>query len=1099
MSRRSAVLLAGICAAILLMAVVSALASVPSTALGYYRYPAIHGNTIVFTAEGDLWEVGIAGGTARRLTSNLGIESHAAISPDGKTVAFSAQYEGPTEVYVMPVTGGVPRRLTFEGERSYVTGWTPDGDVLYATSHYSTLPASQLVRASLSEDRQDVVPLAQAREGVYDPTGKTLYFTRLPFQGSYTKRYKGGAVQNLWKYTTGSKEAVPLTSDYPGTSKSAMWWDGRVYFVTDRDGTMNVWSMDPDGKDLKQHTRHKGLDVKSPSLSDGKIVYQDGADLWLYNIEADKDSKIEISLSSDFDQLREQWIEKPMDYLTDVSLSPDGDRVALTARGQVFVAPVKTGRLVRNTRNDEVRYRRAKFMPDGKSVLALTDQSGELEFCSIPANGIGEVKQLTNNGKVFRYDGVPSPDGKMIAYNDKDLKLWIFDIERNRHTLVATSDVGRLMDFTWSPDSKWLAYVGTGDNFISQIYLYNVPAGNTVTLTDDRCDAYSPTWTPDGKWICYLSDRTFTSVHGNVWGNRQPEPFIDDITKIYYTSLKAGERSPFSPENELTAEDTTSKKDDEKKDDKKDDKKKESDSSGVTVTIDTAGIQQRVMEVPLPAGNYSSLSTNGKQLFWTSRESLGRSSSLNAVDIKNEDVSPKTLLDNISGYELSMDGKKILVRKRDALYVIDASANPPGDLSKAQIDLGQWKFPFDPRLEFRQMFTEAWRLERDFFYDKNMNGVDWKAMLTKYTPLAARVTDREELSDVLGQMIGELSALHMYVFGGDIRGPEDTIDVAELGAVLERDKRNDGYRVVHIYRYDHDYPEELSPLARPDVDVKEGDVIQSINGVDVMSVEQPSTLLRHQSGQQVRMHVKSADGKSSRDVIVKPIKTSQARDLRYNEWEYTRRLRTDSLSDSKIGYVHLRAMGTGDFAQWARDFYPVFNREGLIIDVRDNSGGNIDSWIIERVMRKAWAWWKSREGISYSNMQYAFRGHVAVLCNEFTASDGELFAEGMKRLGLGKVIGTRTWGGEIWLSYSTWLVDRGIATAAESGVYAPDGEWLIEGHGVDPDMVVDNLPHATYNGSDAQLDAAIDYLNEQIRLHPVEIPKVPPYPDKAAK
>jgi tricorn protease len=909
--------------------------------------------------------------------------------------------------------------------------------------------------------------------------------------GSNTKHYKGGAAQNLWKYTAGSDEALPLTADYAGTSMAAMWWNGRVYFISDRDGTMNIWSMDANGKDLKQHTHHKGLDVKSPSLSDGKIVYQNGADLWLYDIAANKETKLAITLSSDFDQLRERWVKKPMDYLTDVSLSPDGDRVVLTARGQVFLAPVKPGRLVRNTRNDEVRYRRARFMPNGKSVLALTDESGELEFCSIPANGIGDIKQLTDNGKIFRYDGVPSPDGKMIAYNDKNLKLWIFDTERNRHTLVVTSDVSRLSDFTWSPDSKWLAYVGTAENFISQIHLYNVPGAYTVTLTDDRCDSYSPAWTPDGKWIYYLSDRTFTSVHGSVWGNRQTEPFIDDITKIYYTPLKAGERSPFWPDNELTAADTASSK--------KDDKEKKSDSSGVTVAIDTTGIMRRVMEVSVPAGNYSSLATNGKQLFWVSRESLGRSSSLSAIEIKNEDVSPKTLVDNISGYELSMDGKKILVRKRDNVFVIDASANPPGDLSKAQVDLAQWKFSIDPRLEFRQMFREAWRLERDYFYDKNMNGVDWKAMLAKYTPLANRVTDRYELSDVFGQLISELSALHMYVFGGDMRGPEDTIDVADLGAVLERDQRDGGYRVAHVYQYDPDYPEDLSPLARPEVEVKVGDIIQSINGVDVLSVPQPADLLRDQSGQQVRIHVKSSDGKSERDVIVKPLKASQARDLRYNEWEYTRRLRVEDQSDSQIGYVHLRATSTGDFAQWARDFYPAFNRPGLIIDVRNNNGGNIDSWIIERIMRKAWAWWQSREGIPYSNMQYAFRGHVAVLCNEWTVSDGELFTEGMKRLGLAKIIGTRTLGGEIWLSFGTVLVDRGIATAAESGVYAPDGEWLIEGHGVDPDIVVDNLPHATYNGSDAQLDAAIGYLKEQIQLHPVEIPKAPAYPDKAIK
>jgi tricorn protease len=417
------------------------------------------------------------------------------------------------------------------------------------------------------------------------------------------------------------------------------------------------------------------------------------------------------------------------------------------------------------------------------------------------------------------------------------------------------------------------------------------------------------------------------------------------------------------------------------------------------------------------------------------------------------------------------------------------------------------------------MFVEAWRLERDYFYDRNMHGVDWKAMRDKYLPLVARVTDRGELSNLVAQMVSELSALHTFVFGGDVRQAPDQIGTASLGAVLKRDEAAGGLRVAHVYRADPDRPDRLSPLARPGVDVADGDLIESINGVAALSAPDPAALVRNQAGRQVLVHVrpgkekkgaeekkdvdekKGADDKrgGGRDVIVVPISADQDSELRYDEWEYARRQRVEKAGEAKIGYVHLRAMGGGNMAEWEREFYPVFDRAGLIIDVRHNRGGNIDSWILEKLMRRAWFYWQPRVGTPYWNMQYAFRGHMVVLCDEETASDGEAFSEGFRRLGLGKLIGTRTWGGEIWLSASNRLVDKGIATAAEFGVYGPEGTWLIEGHGVDPDIVVDNPPHATFEGGDAQLDAAVRYLLEEIRTKPVPVPPAPAYPDKSFK
>ncbi len=428
--------------------------------------------------------------------------------------------------------------------------------------------------------------------------------------------------------------------------------------------------------------------------------------------------------------------------------------------------------------------------------------------------------------------------------------------------------------------------------------------------------------------------------------------------------------------------------------------------------------------------------------------------------------------------------------------MVDAGAKAPADLAKLTVPLGDWTFHLDPRAEWRQMFTEAWRLERDYFYDRGMHGLDWPAIRTKYLPLVDRVTDRAELSDILAQMVSELSALHIFVRGGDVRPGTDNVWPAALGATLVRDDTAGGYRVDHIIRTDPDRPERRPPLARPGVDVAEGDVIAMVNGVASLSVPDVYTLLRGQADKQVLLRVKPKAGGGARDVIVMPISAQREDDLRYDEWEYTRRLAVEQASQNTIGYVHLRAMGGGNMAEWTREFYPVFNRDGLIIDVRHNSGGNIDSWILEKLLRKAWFYWQERVGSPTWNMQFAFRGHIVVLVNERTASDGEAFAEGFRRLGLGKVIGTRTWGGEIWLSSNNFLVDRGIATAAETGVYGPEGQWLIEGHGVDPDIVVDNLPNATFEGKDAQLEAAVKHLQELIKTKPVPVPKTPPYPIK---
>ncbi len=1053
---------------------------------GYYRMPEIGPQGLLFVAEGDLWSVPLAGGMARRLTTHPAEEVGPRISPDGKTIAFTANYEGLAEVYTMPSEGGLPKRRSFGG--GTVVGWTPDGKILFRTSQYNGLPSPQL--ATLADDNTiTLIPLSQAYEGSYSADGKTLFFARRPPNFSLAKRYQGGLAQTLWKFTMGM-EAVPLSADYPGTSERPMVWEGRVYFQSDRGGSMNLWSMDQAGKNLKQHTRHSGFDVRQANLREGKIVYQMGSDIYLYDIASGADRRVEIQLNSDFDHLRERWVKKPFEYLSSYSLSHDGEQLTLVARGRTFVAPAQQGRFVAAT-SAKARYREAHVIPGTKELLVLSSESGELEWWRVPANGTGGGERLTTDGKVMRWSAAVSPNGKLAIHSDKDNQLWILNLESKENKLItrtefpASNSFAAFRGYRWSPDSRYVLYETPAKNDFVQLWLYGVEDSSLRALTTDRYNSGDAAWSEDGKWIYMISDRALRSTVFAPWGARAPDPHFDRSDKIYEFALRKGLRSPFEAKTEI----------DVKAEEKKD--------GAVKVEIDFEGLSTRIAEVPVPAGNYSALSVAGKRLcYLASGAGEANGPALRCLEIANKGEKPETLLEGVSAFRVSGNGKKMLVRKGNEFYVADASAKSLSGkpLADARVDLTDWAFSVIPQEEFREAFVDAWRLHRDYFYDRNMHGVNWKLMKDKYGEYLTRVRDRAELNDLIGQMVSELNVMHTSVNGGDLREAPDQIRIGRLGAELARE--NDGaWKIERIYQHDPDRPDFSSPLARRGVEAKPGDRLLAINGVALQGVTHPYELLKNQEGKQVLVRLES--GGVARDVIVRPQGAQADTNLRYHEWEYTRRLETDRLSKGRFGYVHLRAMGPNDIAQWAEHYFPVFDREALIVDVRHNNGGNIDSWILSKLLKKAWMYWQPRVGKTSWNMHYAFRGPMVVLVNERTASDGEAFAEGFRRLGLGKVIGTRTWGGEVWLSSSNRLADDGIATAAELGVFGPnnrnDQEWLVEGVGVIPDIVVDNLPHATFAGKDAQLEAAVRHLEEEVKKKAIAVPKAPAYPDKSLK
>ena len=639
------------------------------------------------------------------------------------------------------------------------------------------------------------------------------------------------------------------------------------------------------------------------------------------------------------------------------------------------------------------------------------------------------------------------------------------DIETGVDALVEQNQIESISDLAWSPGGRWLAYVSQAGNMFRRIRLYDTQTKQLVDATSARFGSFSPTWSADGQWLYFLSNRHLRSTVGSPWGTYAPQPFLDNKAMVYQLALREGLRSPFRPGDELHAAAHAAKAEEaaKAKDALPDEPEQEAQPGDAPVVdepgapdesdepeevepIDVEGLRERIDLVPVPPGNYRGLAAGKDALFWISAPT-GGTAKLVGKTIAAIDADVTTLVEGVASAELTLDRSTFLVRKGNALHLIGAKPAKV-KLEKTAVDLSGWRLSVDPREEWRQMFVESWRLERDYFYDRDMHGVDWDAMLAKHLPLVDRVTTRQELADLMAQMVAELAALHTFVRPGDVRDGPDSIAPASLGAVLRRDEAAGGYRVDHVYRTDPDEPQHRAPLARPGVDVGAGAVIRSINGTPTLDAVHVGALLRNQAGRQLLLEVVDADADEPRRVIVEPITLRTADDLRYREWEYTRRRAVESAGDGQLGYVHLRAMSGRDYTSWARDYFPVFDRKGIVIDVRHNRGGNIDSWILGSLLRRVWFHWNQHAGNAPMwNMQYAFRGHVVVLCNERTASDGEAFAEGIKRLEIGTLMGTRTWGGEIWLSSSNTLVDRGIATAAEYGVYGPEGVWLIEGMG----------------------------------------------------
>ncbi|MEM1112993.1 MAG: S41 family peptidase [Pseudomonadota bacterium] len=1069
------------------------LVTLDATASAYYRDPDLREGTLVFTAEGDLWLANVDGGNARRLTTHPADETQARLSPDGRLVAFRAAYDERAQVHVIPVNGGVARQLTFENGSIKVHGWTPDGRVIYSSNgQIGTYLTYQLRSVDAQSLDNQPYPLADAVEGTVDSSSETLYFVQFGMQvsGDNVRAYRGGARGVLWRFDLNSdKEAQRLLADHEGSIRRPMLDGDTLYFISDASGVENLWATDTAGGAARQITRHEDWSIRGIDIDNGQAIYQLGADLVRLDLASGESTVLPISLTSDFPALRDRWLPNPLKFATAFKLNAAGDRLSITARGEAALASADKRRLVEVALPEASRIRGAALGPDGDWVYGMSDASGEVELWRFAADGSSRAEQLTEDGETFRWNFALSPDGRWIAHADNAGRIWLLDLRSGRNTPIIEdgAGLGPAYSLAWSPDSTLLALsYEPRDMNRAQLTLYSIDRRKSQAISSGRFDTYDPTFSQDGKWLYFLSERTFTPFPSSPWGDRNMGTAFDRRVGLYAVALTKAASFPFADPTELTPAAA--------------DEDKESSKEGAEaqepepVTIDWDGINQRLWQLPLPAGNYARLAAGADRLYFLDlTRGPDAAPSLQSIAYEPQ-PKPAVFADGVADFSLSADGKKLFLRQQgdgnNKLFIVGAAEKFPEDPQGTEVQTAVWRPQINPQEEWRQMFYDAWLMHRDFFFDPNMRGLDWQATEAKYRPLLDRLRDRRDLDDVLAQMMGELGALHSSVGRGDYRKDDNGPRYASLGARLSEGPN--GVTVEQIYRHDAELPATASPLARPGVDAQDGDTLRAINGVSVSTLAEVGAALRNQADQQVLLELER--GRKSHSVVIKPASAGEDRRLRYRDWALAKE-NTVRAANPDIGYLHLNAMGGADIGSFARDFYVNNRKAGLIIDVRRNGGGNVDSLLIEKLMRRAWSFWIDRNGtLPGTNMQGAFRGHLVVLADQFTYSDGETFTAGVQSLGMATVIGKQTAGAGVWLRGINNLVDRGRARVSEFPVYAMDGRWINEGTGVAPNIEIDNPPYATFRGEDAQLQAAIAYLERKIREEPLPPLKAKPFP-----
>lgn len=1059
------------------------------------RFPAVYGNQVVFTYAGDLYVASTEGGMARRITSHPGYELFARFSHDGKHIAFTGQYDGNTEVFVIPATGGEPKRITYTatldrddvadrmGPNNIVMGWTPDDQHVIYRGRGTSFNAfkGKLYLAPLSGDLSQELPFSVASWASYNADGTKLAMNRVFREFRTWKYYRGGMADDIWLTDLTTGETENLTHN-PAQDVFPMYYNDKIYFVSDRERIANLFVYDTQTKQTEKVTSFTEYDVKFPALGGDAIVFENGGYIYLHNLLTGQTQQLHITIAEDFATGRSRQVDAS-EFVYSADLAPDGKRVVFGARGDVFTVPAKTGVTRNLTQSSGAHDRNVGWSPDGRWVSFISDRTGEDELYIQQQDGTAPAKQLTKGGGAYKFDAVWSPDSKYLLYGDRSQHLYAVDVQSGNSTLITQANEGTVGSYTFAPDSKWIAYTlpGRAREF-TVINLFNLDSKKTIPVTDTWYNSGQPEFSPDGKLLYFVSQRDFSPTYGSTEWNH----VYNDMSRPYFVRLSAAAKSPFAEKSdEVSIKDNNG--DDEKDDgDKKD---KASTANDVTVTVDGEGLADRIESLPVTPGSYFGLVATDDGLYYSSRARGNSGFKFFSLEDKKE-----TDIGSFGNYSVTTDRKKILIRTNDGFFIENLSKSKITPSNK--VDLGGLKVTVDLKAEWKQIYNESWRQMRDYFYDPHMHGVDWKAMHDKYAPLLPYVNHRDDLTYLIGELIAELNIGHAYVNSGD-RPEVDRIPMGLLGATLSRDERG-YYRIDSILSGQSWNKELVSPLRAPGVNAKAGEYIIAINGTSMKDVDNIYQTLVAKAGRMVEVEINgTASENGTRKVLVKPISDESA--LYYHEWVQQNIAKVTAASDGRIGYVHIPDMGPEGLNQFARYFYPQLDKEALIIDDRGNGGGNVSPMIIERLLRKPGLGTMRRNSKTASIKPDAHVGPKVCLIDQYSASDGDLFPWQFKYYGIGPLIGQRTWGGVVGISGSLPFIDGGDMRKPEFAHFAADGSsFIIEGEGVHPDIEVANDPYQEYQGNDTQLARGIDVLLEKLAEGgAMGVPAIPDFPDKS--
>ncbi|RMH70699.1 MAG: protease [Gemmatimonadetes bacterium] len=1060
------------------------------------RYPAIHDNQLIFTYAGDLYTVPAEGGIARKLTTHDGYEYFARFSPDGSQIAFTGSYDGNGEVYVMPATGGVPKRLTYTESRSgnLVMGWRDDQTVIFRSA-FETYDAdrSRLYLVDMEGHLPEALPLSRGAYGSYSPDKTQLAYTLRMIEFRTWKRYRGGMVDDIYIFDFATGESVNLTQN-ADHDHSPMWIGTRIYFVSDRtaDKRMNLFVYDLNTLETRQLTEFSEFDIRFPSADEQSIVFEYGGYIYRFDLETETTAKVPVTILEDRIGGRAEIINVKK-WITNYEIAPDGKRALIGARGEIFTVPAKHGPTRNLTQTSGVHERDSKWSPNGKWISYISDETQEDEIYIRSQDGLGEPVQLTHGDRSYKYTPIWSPDSQKLLWADRNFTLKMVDIETKEVTTIAQSKLWRFWNYGWSPDSRWVTYSTPEEEAgMGRVYLYHVDSGETYPVTSEWYASSQPAFSPDGKYLYFISNRDFKPIYSWTEWNHA----YQDMQKVYLVTLSTATDSPFKPQSDevevkennppepypLDAIDIT----------EKDTTLTVIEDSTLTgeppVDIDPERISERVIGLPVDAGTYRQIAPAKGGVYYIRYYRHTDENHLYFYDLAKQE---EQHLGEVDGFELSADGKKMLVNRNQQYAIIDA---PKGTVNfENTLDLSDMEMTLDRHAEWQQIYYEAWRIMREHFYDPGMHGVPWEAVRNKYQPLVDHVNHRADLTYIIGEMIGELNTSHTYVWGGDSPQPK-SVPVGLLGAHVRFDAASGYYQIDKILAGQNWNPPLRSPLTEVGVEVNEGDYLLAVNGRSTQNKVNLYQMLLNTVEKQVTLTVNSEPTEAgAREVVVQPIRYEN--NLYYYNWVEGNIRHVNEATEGKVGYIHLPDMGRRGLIEFAKYFYPQLHKKALIVDVRGNGGGNVSPMIIERLRRELEVIRYPRNGMPSPSPEAILMGPKVCLVDELAGSDGDLFAYRFRKHNLGKLIGTRTWGGVVGMYGTSRLIDGGRLAKPENATYSTEGEWIIEGYGVDPDIEVHNDPHREFLGIDDQLDTAIEVILEELKTQgEYNLPPVPPFP-----